>query len=64
MNDTDKFVLDIIIELLQMNNWESERKRATFFHQKGWIANNFKVKNNVAAILKSRRKNITETDRP
>jgi hypothetical protein len=46
-----------------MRRWEGER-RPQFFHQKGWIANNFKVKNNVSAILKTRQKNHTEMGRP
>lgn len=32
-------------------------------HQKGWIATNFKIKNNVCAILKTRQRNITDINR-
>lgn len=50
--------------LLQMRTWQADRKKPQFFHQKGWIATHFKVKNNVSAILKSRQKNHTEISRP
>jgi hypothetical protein len=33
------------------------------FQQKGWIANNFQVKNNVSAMLKSKKRNLTEQNR-
>jgi len=33
------------------------------FHQKGWIATNFKVKNNVSAMLKSKKRNLTEQNK-
>jgi hypothetical protein len=46
-----------------MRSWEGQR-RPQFFHQKGWIANHFKVKNNVSNILKIRQKNHTEMGRP
>jgi hypothetical protein len=33
------------------------------FHQKGWIANNFKVKNNISTMLKLRKRNMTEQNK-
>lgn len=47
-----------------MNDSQFQRNKPQLFHQKGWIANQFKVKNNVSAILKTRQKNITENNRP
>lgn len=37
-----------------------EHTQPQFFHQKGWIATNFKVKNSMNTVLKWRKRNFTE----
>lgn len=37
-----------------------DRKKTQFYHQNGWIVNNFKSKNNVATVLKWKHRNSTD----
>lgn len=44
-------------------SWEMERQKLAFLHQKGWIGSQFKVKNNLSAILKSKYRHLTEDNK-
>lgn len=58
-------IVQLIVRIFYcMRSREVERRKPQFFHQKGWIANNFTVKTNLAAILRTRQKNHTDIARP
>lgn len=49
---------------MDKNNTRAARwTQPQIFHQKGWIANNFTVKNNVSTMLKLRKRNLTEQNK-
>lgn len=54
------FINEYIYWMFAIKEKVEDRKKTQFYHQNGWIVNNFKSKNNVATVLKWKHRNSTD----